>query len=544
MNSATPHPIPASSPSADAGLPPANPAAPSGWRYWARRLLVCNPFFLCSAALLLFGVNRLSLDPNFLGDERANLLFSYGALQFYEWIVVFTAVILARRKIWYDSALLAVVENGLVFVPFMLISQGALMHATIGLMLAGCAVIFASLRALVLRRLFPELNLPARAMALGAGLLLVNALLPMLYPPAVVKDTEDWAEPNLWLWHVVLPAVIAGALLLPHPTRYGGRHPERHWLPLFNYALWSAGTAAHIWSLSHVSGLPFKWAWLGPASFVAAWTMYFRLGDCLMTPGLNWRRAMLCLAFLSPLPAFYNPELFEALVFLNALGFGVLFIRGGSLRSCARELLVLCLPFAIYGLPQDTGRILMPYFTRGSGFAVALSVLLVVYSMRWFHVFTGCTGAVGMSVLVAVLSPGASPHAYLQAAVIFLLTHSLAWRASTPGANRLRALAGACWFVNAAAWVHDYGWRTDLGVTLSALLLLAAWVVIWRVSYERPDLLVALSAAMVSLCAPTDWLIVKGSAGLLALSASALLFMLGFTLAWTRRRWDGHAEPE
>jgi hypothetical protein len=32
------------------------------WRHWARRLLVCNPFFLCSAALLLFGVNRLSLS--------------------------------------------------------------------------------------------------------------------------------------------------------------------------------------------------------------------------------------------------------------------------------------------------------------------------------------------------------------------------------------------------------------------------------------------------------------------------------------------------
>jgi len=62
--------------------------------------------------------------PNFLGEERANLFFNYGALQFYEWLVVVTAIILARRKIWYDSALLAVVEKRLVLVPFMLISQG------------------------------------------------------------------------------------------------------------------------------------------------------------------------------------------------------------------------------------------------------------------------------------------------------------------------------------------------------------------------------------------------------------------------------------
>ena len=82
--------------------------APFDWRYWSRRLLVCNPFFLCSAALLLFGVNRLSNDPKFLGDEIHNLLFNFFALQFYEVLVVLTAVVLARRKVWYDSALLVV----------------------------------------------------------------------------------------------------------------------------------------------------------------------------------------------------------------------------------------------------------------------------------------------------------------------------------------------------------------------------------------------------------------------------------------------------
>ena len=95
------------------------------WRYWARRLLVCNPFFLCSAALLLFGVNRLSIDPGFLTDETHNLLFNFFALQCYEGLVVVTAVVLARRRIWYDSALLVVLDSGLVLVPFMLISQAA-----------------------------------------------------------------------------------------------------------------------------------------------------------------------------------------------------------------------------------------------------------------------------------------------------------------------------------------------------------------------------------------------------------------------------------
>ena len=113
-------------------IPPANPSPLSlsipaiAWREWVRRLLVRNPFFLASAALLLFGVNRLSIDPGFLGDEIQNLLFNFSALQFYEGLLIATAIVLARRKVWYDSALLVVLENGLVLVPFMLISQAAL----------------------------------------------------------------------------------------------------------------------------------------------------------------------------------------------------------------------------------------------------------------------------------------------------------------------------------------------------------------------------------------------------------------------------------
>jgi len=58
----------------------ASPPAPSNWRDWARRLLVCNPFFLCSAALLLFGINRLSGEDKLFRDEIQSLLFNFSAL--------------------------------------------------------------------------------------------------------------------------------------------------------------------------------------------------------------------------------------------------------------------------------------------------------------------------------------------------------------------------------------------------------------------------------------------------------------------------------
>jgi hypothetical protein len=437
----TPEPNPAPLSPTDAPTAPMPPPTSKSidWGYWARRLLVCNPFFLCSAALLLFGVNRLSLDPNFLGEEQSNLIFNYSALQLYGFLVVGTALILARRKIWYDSSLLVVVEHGLALVPFMLISQGALIHRGLGGILALGAVALTALRALAIHRWYPQFNLPRRALALGAVVLIVNVILPMAYPRAVFLDTENWAEPNLWLWSLALPALIAGANLLPKPRRYGGSNPERHWLPLFIYTLWIAGTGAHFWCLAHISNQPFQIQWLGPAAVVAAWTMYRRISDCVPEPYPYWRCAMLILAGTAPLLSFNHPQLFEALVFVNALGFARLFLKStGKLRVCARELLVLCLPLAMFGLPQEVGRIFMPQFVRGNGPIVALALLAVISALRWFRVTLGVTGAVGINVLLAFIWPAAPMHAFVQAAMLFFLAHSLAWRRDIPNATALR----------------------------------------------------------------------------------------------------------
>ncbi len=524
--------------------PPVLEAAPCSqakidWLHWVRRLLVCNPFFLCSAALLLFGVNRLSLDPNFLGEEQANLVFNYGALQLYGFLVVGTALILARRKIWYDSALLVVVEHGLVLVPFMLISQGALIHLKLGMTLAAGAVAMVLFRMLAIHRWYPQFNLPLRMFALGLGVLLINASLALAYPRAVVLDTDDWATPNLWLWYAALPAIVACANLLPKPTRYGGLNPERHWLPLFIYALWTTGTGAHLWCLGHISNLPFQIQFLGPAAVVAAWTMYRRIEDCVPAASPRWRVAFLVLAFALPLLSFGNSDLFEAMVLFNATAFAALFLRNaGHTRIIARELLILSVPFAAIGMPEEIARVVIPHFVRAKAVLFALSLLVFICALRWFRVRLALVGAVAISVIVMLLWPAAPVHAFIQVAMLFVLAHSLAWRKETAGATFLRFVVGVLWFVNAAAWVHNYSWRTDVSVTASALILLGAWFAIWRAGRERPDLVVASMAGAVSLCAPTDWLVRHGSPGLIALAASVFLFAIGFTVAWTRHRWE------
>src|SRR5262245_28307537 len=94
--------------------------------YWIKRLLVCNPFYLLSAALLLFGMYRISVDRNLFTEEISQLAFNLTSLEFYEVLLVGTALFLAVRRIWYDSTLLVGLENALIFVPFILVSQVAL----------------------------------------------------------------------------------------------------------------------------------------------------------------------------------------------------------------------------------------------------------------------------------------------------------------------------------------------------------------------------------------------------------------------------------
>src|ERR1044072_9549849 len=120
--------------SAGAAPPPISALAPAGpqlpaprpFSWWAKRFLICNPFYLVSAALLLFGMYRISVDRNLFTEEISQLAFNLTSLEFYEVLLVATAIFLAGRRIWYDSTLLVGLENLLIFVPFILLSQVAL----------------------------------------------------------------------------------------------------------------------------------------------------------------------------------------------------------------------------------------------------------------------------------------------------------------------------------------------------------------------------------------------------------------------------------
>lgn len=534
-------------------IPPANPSPLSlsipaiAWREWVRRLLVCNPFFLASAALLLFGVNRLSIDPGFLGDEIQNLLFNFSALQFYEGLLIATAIVLARRKVWYDSALLVVLENGLVLVPFMLISQAALIGEGLTWALTVGGGLVAAGRFASLRRWYPRFNLPARALWLGGGILAANVALPRVFRPLMEVDVANWAGPNLLAWFVALPLLAAGANLLPRPLRYGGLNPERHWLPLFIYGLWIAGSAVHVWSVAHICDLPFAWRLAAPLALVVAWTLVHRITDCGPDTSSRWRAVMLWLTLGTPLLAVSDAKLFFVLGALNTAGYLALRCVGPeTFRALAKDLALASVALLIANVPLEWTGLWWPEVARRTALVLAATFYFVVLAFRSRLPVAGIAGALMVGLDCAGLAREAGMHVALQAGLSFLLIHSLRWEdVRHAGAKGCRYLAAALWVGDAWMWTHDgTGWL-ELGMTSGgAVLLLAAWGWDWWRSGSRGALLFPTVGGLTLLARPGNWFLHEASSGIIALAGSLLLFAIGVAVAWTRHRWEHRIEPE
>jgi len=147
---------------------------------WLRLLLARNPFYILSALLLLYSMRLLSGDSRVFSTETPQLLFNFASFQFYELLLAGTAIVLARRMVWYDSGLLVGVENMFVFVPFILVSQALLLSNSIAVAfcLAGC--LLGAGRGLCLKRGLPKANLPAILLIFGGVLLCLNVALPIV----------------------------------------------------------------------------------------------------------------------------------------------------------------------------------------------------------------------------------------------------------------------------------------------------------------------------------------------------------------------------
>jgi len=518
--------------------------------YWAKRFLACNPFYLVSAALLLYGFYRVSVDANFLRGELAQLWFNFGSLQCYELLLVLTAILLARRRIWYDSTLLVGLENLLVLVPFILLSEAALTGEVMTWGMCLGAGVVAVARFGGLRRGIRELNFPRRQAAIGLVVLAANVALLVVY--RILQRTKygvkmDFGVPyqtNQYIWWLLLPALVALANLLPRLRPTGKLLPQSGWLPLGLFSLWLTGTVVHLYCLSYVYEFSPRLDMVVPTLWVLLWTLEWRgvaLVERLRAAGKD---VLLASPLLATLLAVWQPGdgngVFLVLTLLNlAIYGGILFYHRD--HRLALHLVFMSLAALVGGFPGEWGRSLVAGFDRAHCLGAAAAAYCLFCAACSRNPKLGLLGALAAAVLAAALAGQNTNgiHWGVRTAMAFLLLHSLRWVDSKhPGASTLRVIAGLVWAVEAFVWQQAGGtaWVTvAVAGPVLGLYLLSRWL---TDRWGSP--VVPAAAALVMLSGPTGsttGTLYSVPAGLLAVIGSFLLLGLGTLMALTKHRW-------
>ena len=523
------------------------PSAPLPWGRWLRSFLASNPFYLMSAALLLFGIYRISVGPGLFGTETAQLAFNFGSLQFYEILLVGTAILLARRAVWYDATLLACVENALLFVPFILVSQAALIEQKWVWGFCGVGVALAMARASSLKSWFQNLNLPARAIGCGAIVLAVNAALPVVFrhlheSKLGTKPTEGAAYAfNEWSWLALLPVLIAVANLFPKPRSSGELCPQRRWLPMGIFTFWLVATTTHLYSLGYVYDFDLQRAWVAPALWALAWTLSLRITDFVESPGWKLNRALLIVPAFTPFVAgLANNKITLTLAALNALTFGAVAVFGTQTRV-ARNLAIGSVLIVIASIPHSWGGVIVPGFNPAKAVVIAALAGLIIPALLSRNPKLGFLGACALAAAVGgfVGEEWRGFNWAVQAGCVFLLLHSLRWLDwREKGLPVARGITAAVWVLDSVAWAHVGG--PTFVIAGLGLLVLAVWIVARQLEWVRGLWLVGVAGLVVLVSSPLDaaggW-VMAAPAGLLAVIGSLMLFGMGTAAALTKHRW-------
>jgi len=517
---------------------------------WQRlqRFFACNPFYSVSAALLLYSFYLISADKSFLPTEVAQLSFNFGSVQLYEILVVATAIFLARRAIWYDSTLLVALENLLLLVPFILISQAALIDAHLVWTLCIGAGVLAATRLSLLKRHISQLDFQRRLAWMGASFIVVNAVLPIVY--RVLHESKfgtkpDWGaayETNQYIWWLLVPMLCGLISLVPWPRLSTHElESQRPWFSLGVLSLWLVGTGVHLYCLGYVYDFALRPELLAPTAWILLWVLYRKIDQLRPSLEERWKHCFWMLPMLATLLATPQPEkiVFLALTGLNISIFASIFWRRRV--GLALHLSLISIAASIAGLPEEWGRALPAQFNRDTCIAGAAVIYFLIWTTLSRNPKLGTLGG-----LVAAISLGmwsrepSNVHWAVQIGLAFLLIHSLRWVDSEePGAALLRWLAALAWLAHSIAWTHFYsgGWRAGL----IAVPVVAAWFVFRWLRGTWSLFVIPVAALLVMLSAPGHVAAIhleSTPGGLLAVVGSFLLFGLGTLGAITKHRWS------
>lgn len=534
----------------DTLLPPPPPPKPFSW--WLRKLFACNPFYLVSAALLLYGCYRLSVDTAWFTGETARLFASFTSIQSYEVLLVGTAIFLASRRIWYDSTLLVGLENLLVFVPFILISQAALTDSHMAIGVCITAAVLAVLRFGSLKKFFHDLNLPGRLSGLGAIMLGLNVALPLVYRHfgetkiGVHVDIGPAYEFNQYTWLLILPAALALANFLPfaYGARPAGSPPHQHrWLPDGLFALWLAATVTHVYCLDYIYQFDLRPDLIAPGLWVLAWTVWLNLPqrkNAWLAAAKHTLEATPLLIALLACSQGLTPS-FYFLAALNVAAYLALCFLERDNRI-VRHLLAGAVLTLVAGLPEAWLQVVVPDMTHGTCVALGVGAYLIICTALSADPRLALVGAVLLGFGVGSFFGDYSgvSHWAFQSTFAYILLHSLRWNdPAHQGARVFRVVAAIFWVMQSFLWMNA-GEGKFWMPCIAAGIVLAVYIAfqMYRGRWTHP--IIPAAAVLVALSGPGNdfaQFAFTMPAGLMAVLGSFALFGLGTVAALTRSRW-------
>jgi hypothetical protein len=535
---------------------PEPPPLPKPFSWWLRKLFACNPFYLVSAALLLYGCYRLSVDTAWFHGETARMFASFTSVQCYELLLVGTAIFLARRSLWYDSTLLVGLENLLVFVPFILISQAALTdaHMAQGICITGAGL--ALLRFGSLKKFFTQLNLPGRLLGMGTLLLALNVALPLIYRHygetkiGVHMDSGPAYEMNEYTWLLILPAALALGNFLPCARALGNLPHQHRWLPDGLFGLWVIATIMHVYCLDYIYQFDLRPDLIAPGLWILAWMGWLNFPEKTNrwhTVGkLALETAPLLIA-LAACSAGIN-RVFYVLAALNITVYLVVCFIERENRF-VRHLLAGAVLVYLAGLPEAWLQAIHHDLSHATCAIIGVMAYAVFCTALSKNPKLALLGSliVGMVVGSAHVShPMALAWAF-QSALVFLLLHSLRWNdPAFQGAKLVRGLAGLLWVSQSLLWMNAGGGKFWMPL-IPALLVLAVYVVAQMRQGKWTQPIVPAAAILTLLSGPGNALgqiIYAMPVGMMAVVGSFVLFGCGTAAALTRGSWHRTEDTE
>ena len=514
--------------------------------HWLERLLACNPFFLVSAALLLFGMYKVSTDGNFLRTEISQLAFNLTALQFYELLLVVTAIVLARRRIWYDATLLFVLENVLVFAPFILISQAALIKLQVVWLLCPAAAMLTIFRFVVMHRRGDAFAVPSSCLICGGAVLAVNAALPIVF--RILEETKVASNPagaayvvSDASWLLLLPALLSLMLLLPRPAERGELFVQGQWFLSGMFLLWMAGTVVHVYCLDYVYDFELRRELVTPAAWVLAWVVCRQLIASQALPSTT-SQALLILPLVVPL---ISAGVENCRIFFTLNAMNVVILTGIALRRhespFVRQLILISVAITLAALPrewvQPFGLVVERREFIGAAILGYLMLRVALSCNPKLTVFGAIAAAVACGFIFKK-SPNAV-HWAAQIGFMFFLLHSLRWHDREHfGAPAIRGIVAVSWVIHSLIWARAGIAFWDPIAT--AGIVLTACGAVRLLNGRWPPIILPIAGLITASSGALHLSIVKVQSapiGVLAMIGSFSLFAAGTVLAITRHRW-------